>query len=294
MTQPDNAPLPRRSHASRSCAKRPCSLPIPAAAALILFALAAAGSPAQKARKAAAEPSTSPEALALVEKMAERQASYPELEAWQARAHSTTSRMTSDWKPKSTTTSEKIVRMDGPYWSEEILSATETEDGRTRDVTERMREEARERAAKQRRSTPAEREADQRSRGRRGLDMARDEIFPFGPDKRSGYDFTLEGPSELDGAPVLVLRSRSRVRSQEKLEGLYFIDPGTYDVRRVEMTLAKRPSVLKRMEMEIDFQVLPEGYHMMAKAVMRIHVGVVVKNIRVEAVETYSDFRWGT
>ena len=27
----------------------------------------------------------------------------------------------------------------------------------------------------------------------------------------------------------------------------------------------------------------------MTKAVMRIHVGLIVKNIRVEAVETYSD-----
>lgn len=244
--------------------------------------------------KTPAGPSSSPEALALVERMAERLASYPKLESWQARARSTSSRMTSDWKPRSTTTSEKIVKVDGPYWSEEILSATEVEDGRTRDVTAKMREEARERAAKQRRSTPAEREADQRSRGRRSLDMSRDEIFPFGADKRSGYDFTLEGPSELDGAPVVFLRSRSRVRSDDRFEGLYFVDPATYDVRRVEMTLAKRPSVLKRMEMEIDFQVLPEGYHMMVKAVMRIHVGVIVKNIRVEAVETYTDFRWGT
>ncbi len=326
MPQPNSAPIPRRSHASRSCANRPYSLPIPAAAALILFALAAAGSPAgppavrstlyssdaaaspaaipaaspaaspapaQKARKAAPEPSTSPEALALVEKMAERAASYPKLESWQARALSTSSRMTSEWKPKSTTTSEKIVKMDGPYWSEEILSATETEDGRTRDVTAKMREEARERAAKQRRSSADEREADQRSRGRRGLDMARDELFPFGPDKRSGYDFAIEGPAELDGAPVVLLRSRSLVRSDKKFEGLYFVDAATYDVRRVEMTLAKRPAPLKRMEMEIDFTVLPEGHHMMAKAVMRIHVGIVVKNIRVEAVETYSDFKIG-
>lgn len=292
MQKPFNAPIARRARAVR-----PYGLPV---AALVLIALAAAASfaaspavspaPDQKARKAAPEPSTSPEALAIVEKMAERQATYPKLESWQARAHSTTSRMTAEWKPKSTTTSEKIVRMDGPYWSEEILSATETEDGRTRDVTAKMREEARERAAKQRRSTPAEREADQRSRGRRGLDMARDELFPFGPDKRSGYDFALEGLAKLDGAPVLVLRSRSLVRSDNKFEGLYFVDPETYDVRRVEMTLAKRPSVLKRMEMEIDFAVLPEGHHMMTKAVMRIHVGVVIKNIRVEAIETYSDF----
>ena len=312
MPQPDNAPIARRTLEIRSAQILVLVLVI---ASLIVLAdgsasgalrssasFAALPSPAasptagpapeQKARKAAPEPSISPEALALVERMAERQASYPRLESWQARASSTSSRMTSDWKPLSIVKAEKIVSVDSPYWSEEILSATETRGTRTKDITKDAQKEAAERAAKQRRSTPEEREADQRSRGRRSLDMARDEIFPFGPDKRSGYDFTLEGPSELDGAAVVLLRSRSRVRSQEKLDGLYFVDPETYDVRRVEMTLAKRPSVLKRMEVELDFAVLPEGYQMMTKAVMRIQISVVIKNIRVEAVETYTDFRF--
>jgi hypothetical protein len=301
MPQPNIAPIARRFSAGR-----PSSLAALAVAGLALIFLTAAlaalpslPSPDASAahgpaQKAAAAPSSSPEALALIEKMAERLASYPKLESWQARAHATASRMTAEWTPKSTTTSEKIVKVDGPYWSEEVLSAVETEGGKTRDATKKMREEAAERAAKQRRSTPAEREADQRSRGRRGLDMARDEVFPFGPDKRAGYDFALEGTSELDGAPVVLLRSRSHVRADDRFEGLYFVDPATYDVRRVELTLTKRPAVLKRMEIELDFAVLPGGYHMMAKAVMRIHVGLVIKNIRVEAVETYSDFRWGT
>lgn len=244
----------------------------------------------QKSSAAKAPAVSSPEALALVEKMAERLASYPKLESWRARASSTSSRMTSDWKPLSVVRAEKVVSVDGPYWSEEILSATDTRGGRTKDITEDAQKEAAERAAKQRRSSREEQKADQRSRGRRGLDMARDEVFPFGPDRRSGYDFAFEGPSSLDGAPVVLLRSRSRVRSDEKLEGLYFVDPSTYDVRRAELTLAKRPAPLKRMEIELDFAVLPEGYHMMVKAVMRIHIGVVVKNIRVEAVESYRDF----
>lgn len=312
MPQPESAPIARRILEIRSAQ---ILILVPVIASLLVLAdgstfgafrssaaLAALASPAasagpapaQKAKKAAPAPATSPEALALVERLAERIASYPKLESWQARAISTTSRMTADWKPKSTTTSEKIVTVDGPYWSEEILSATETEDGRTRDVTRKTQQEAADRAAKQRRSSPEERRADQRSRGRRSLDMARDEILPFGLDKRGGYDFTLEGQVELDGASFVLLRSRSRVRSDEKLEGLYFVDPASYDVRRVELTLAKKPGPLKRMEIELDFLVLPEGYHMLAKAVMRIHVGIIVKNIRVEAVESYSDFKWGT
>jgi len=258
---------------------------------LTLLALSTAAAPPAEQQPQAAKitVATTPEALALVEKMAERVASYPKLESWQARALSTTSRMTSEWKPKSTVTSEKNISVDGGLWSEEILNATETEDGRTRDVTAKLRAEARERADKQRRSSADERNDEQRRRGRRSLDIARDEVLPFGPDKRDGYDFALERTIELDGTPVIVLRSRSRVRTQEKFEGLYFVDPETHDVVRAELTIAKKPGPLKRMEMEIDFGVLPGGHQVMKKAVMRIHVGLIVKNIRIEAVETYSD-----
>jgi hypothetical protein len=200
--------------------------------------------------------------------------------------------MTSEWTPKSVTMTEKIVTVDAGLWSEEILSAKETEDGQTRDITKKLQEEARERAEKQKRSTADDRKADQRSRGRRSLDMTRDEVLPFGPDKRAGYDFTIEATADLAGSPAVLLRSRSRVRSDEKLEGLYYVDPSTCDIRRAELTLAKRPGPLKRMEMEVDFRVLPEGYQVMEKAVVRIHVGLIVKNIRIEAVETYSDYRF--
>jgi hypothetical protein len=259
------------------------------AAALLCLAPLLFSARPSSGQASAAKPATDPDAAALVEKIGARIASYPKLESWQARARSTSSRMTSEWKPKSTTVTEKLVTVDGSLWSEEILSATETEDGKTRDVTKKSQEEARERAAKQKSSTDEERKSDQRSRGRRSLDMTRNEVLPFGPDKRAGYDFTVEGTADLDGSPAVLLRSRSRVRSDEKLEGLYYIDPETGDVRRAELTLAKKPGPLKRMEMEVDFRVLPEGHQVMTKAVMRIHVGLIVKNIRVEAVESYTD-----
>ena len=248
----------------------------------------APASPGQKAP--AASPASTPDALALVEKIGERIASYPKLDSWRAKALSTSSRMTSEWKPKSTTVSEKIVTVDAGLWSEEILSATETEGGKTRDVTKEAQKEAQERAAKQKRSPEKEGKEDKKSGGRGSLDMTREELLPFGPDKRSGYDFTIEGQRDLNGAPAILVRSRSRVRSDEKFEGLYFVDPATHDVRRAELTMAKRPAPLKRMEMEFDFQVLPEGYQVMKRSLVRIHVGVIVKNVRVEALETYSDY----
>ncbi len=230
------------------------------------------------------------DAAELVAKIGERLASHPKLDSWQAKAHSTTSYMNSAWKPKKTTTTEKTVTVDGGLWSEEILSAAETEDGKTRDVTKKLREKARARAEKQKRQSADKRKNEQRSRGRRSLDMIRDEALPFGPGKRPGYDFTVKGTADLDGTPAILLQSRSRVRSEEKLEGRYYIHPDTFDVLRAELTIAKRPGPLKRIEMKVDFLVLPEGHMVMKKAVIRIHIVIIVKNIRIEAVETYSDY----
>lgn len=230
------------------------------------------------------------DAAGLVAKIGERLASHPKLDSWQAKAHSTTSYMNSAWKPKKTTTTEKTVTVDGGLWSEEILSAAETEDGKTRDVTKKLREKARARAEKQKRQSADKRKNEQRSRGRRNVDMIRDEALPFGPGKRPGYDFTVKGTADLNGMPVILLQSRSRVRSAEKLEGRYYIHPDTFDVLRAELTIAKRPGPLKRMEIKVDFLVLPEGHMVMKKADIRIHIVIIIKNIRIEAVETYSDY----
>ncbi len=262
----------------------------------------------------AARPSiqSADETAELVAKVGERLASYPKLESWQARALSTTSYMNSAWKPTKTTTVEKIVTVDGRRRSEEILKAVETEGGRTRDLTERMRAEVRERAESRQRPSDDQESGHGRlesdppegnpsrdnprgdgersgSRRRRGPNLSPDEILPFSPETRTGYNFTIKGPSSLNGAPVIVLQSRSKVRSEEKLEGLYYIDPATYDVLRAELTMAKKPAPVKSMEAEVEFAVLPGGHQVMTRAAMRMHVGLVVKNIRFEGVEIYSD-----
>ncbi len=270
----------------------------------LIFIFSASGLSATRQSVQSADETTE-----LVVKVGERLASYPKLESWQAKAVSTNSYMNSAWKPTKTTTLEKLVTIDGRRRSEEILKAVETEGGRTRDVTEKMRAEARERAESRQRpsddpgsghgrpeSDPSEgnpRGDGERSssRRRRGPNLSPDEILPFGPASRSGYDFTVKGPSSLNGAPVIVLQSRSRVRSQDKLEGLYYIDPETYDVLRAELTMAKKPAALKSMQAEVEFAVLPGGHQVMTRAAMRMHVGLVVKNIRFEGVEIYTGHR---
>jgi hypothetical protein len=45
------------------------------------------------------------------------------------------------------------------------------------------------------------------------------------------------------------------------------------------------------MQMNLDLLVLPEGHLAVRKATVRIHVGLIVKNIRREVVDEYSDYQ---
>jgi hypothetical protein len=46
----------------------------------------------------------------------------------------------------------------------------------------------------------------------------------------------------------------------------------------------------EKVDVEQNLRILDALYE---EAVMRIHVGVIIKNIRVEAIETYRDFKMG-
>ncbi|MFA9453286.1 MAG: hypothetical protein ACERK6_05155, partial [Candidatus Aminicenantaceae bacterium] len=60
---------------------------------------------------------------------------------------------------------------------------------------------------------------------------------------------------------------------------------------QIEVGFAKNPKMVKRFEMEARFRVLPEGYLVMEQSLMRLHVGLVVKSIRMEVQEEYRDFK---
>jgi hypothetical protein len=226
----------------------------------------------------------------ILDKVAGRLASYPEPAAWKAEVLSTSREMDSKWQPKKTTVINKTVTMRDKVWTEDILSAVESEDGKEKDVTRKYRDDALKRAEKQRRRSAPENKEDERRRGRRSMDMDRDDLLPFLPGMRGNHDFFLRVPATLEGRQVLVLQSKARERSLEAYEGLYFIDPETFDVRRVELSPSKTPGPLKRLDMEIDFRLLPEGHLVIAKAKMRIHIGLVIKNYRIEAVEEYRSY----
>ena len=159
----------------------------------------------------------------VVENTTQRLKSFPELSHWQASVLSRKTEMDKNWKPKKKTEVEKIVKVMGEDRIEEILRATEIKNGKSKDVTKKQIKEAR-----KRREKALKERAKRRAKGDSGdngdsRELSMEEMFPFSPEKRKDYDFILLEDTSWAGAPVLILESKAKIRSDKFYEGKYFI-----------------------------------------------------------------------
>ncbi|MBN1222787.1 MAG: hypothetical protein JXB23_06030 [Candidatus Aminicenantes bacterium] len=235
--------------------------------------------------------SSGDEISVLLEKVVQRRASYPEMTHWQASVQSTAYEMDKNWKPKKKTVVHKIVRVKERDRQESIQSAIEIKNGKNKDVTQEYINRAYKEREKNARRKREEKNNESKANRRRHMDMTLDEFFPFGKEKRVNYDFAILDESSIEGIPVQIIETHAKQRTEDFLEGKYYIDRKTFDILRVELQFAKNPGPLKRLEMGADFQIHPQGYHTLKSTSFRIHVGLVVKNIRMEAVEEYSNYQ---
>ena len=229
----------------------------------------------------------------VVDKTTQRLESFPEMLHWRASVLSKKTEMDKDWKPKKETVVQKTVSMKGKTRQEKIQSAVEIEDGKHKDITQKYINQAykdmqkRAREAKKARDKNNDDEEDRR----RHMELSLEEMFPFSERNRDNYDFALLEETTLEGIPVYVLDAKAKQRTKDFFDGKFYVDKETWDILRAELQLAKNPGPLKVMEMTMDFYVLPQGYFALKKIYVRIHVGLVVKNIRQEVVDEYSDYR---
>ena len=229
----------------------------------------------------------------VVAKTAQRLESFPEMLHWQASVLSKKIEMDKNWKPKKETVVQKTVLMKGETRQEKIQSAVEIENGKQKDVTQKYINQAykdmqkRAREAKKSKDKNSDDEEDRR----RHMELSLEEMFPFSERNKDNYDFALLGETTLEEIPVYVLDAKSKQRTKDFFDGIFYIGKETWDILHAELQLAKNPGPLKVMEMKMDFYVLPQGYFALKKIYVRIHVGLVVKNIRQEVIDEYSDYR---
>ena len=236
--------------------------------------------------------SVTDDAEEVVEKTAQRVLSYPEITHFKFSATSTMHEMDKNWKSKKKTVVKKVVLVKDDTRQESIKSAVEIKKGKTKDVTQKYINESYKKMEKAARQRKEAREEGEEKNTRHRTDISIDEILPFNEKNRGNYEFSLLAETTLDDVPVYVLDARAKQRTKDFFEGKFYINRETFDIHRAELQLAKNPGPLKLMEMAVDFQVLPEGFLVLKKMSFRIHVGLVVKNIRREGTEEYFDYQF--
>lgn len=228
---------------------------------------------------------------ALLDQISQRMSAAPALTDWSARVHSDSRRMDKKWRPQKITIIEKTITVRDGVMGENIHLATEEKKGKVKDITKKMVAEAAIARAKARRKAEEKGSEEEGRDHSRRFTLSLDEAIPFGPEKRDLYAFELGPDTDLDGRSVWSVEVRADSPSDRRMEGTFWIDPDTFDIVGADLRPSKKRSVLKRFEMTLRFGRLDSGHLVLRETRIRLHVGLVIKNIRVDAHEVYSDYR---
>jgi hypothetical protein len=193
--------------------------------------------------------------------------------------------MNGKWQPdKIVLTEKRAFQKDGKTW-EEIIRVTEQENGREKDLTAKAAEEAskaREKADKA--------AAEKDSSDKKEVSLGLGDLFPFSGEKRPLYSFSMLEDTVIENRRLLRIRAEAKEKNEKNFEGVFCIDPETKDVRMVDLRPSKNPKFVKNMRMRMSFDVLPGGRMVVTRTWMRVFASLLIKKIRIEAEETYSDY----
>ena len=230
------------------------------------------------------------ELLLLVERASKQLDSHPKYDNWKASVTSITSKVDKNWKPQKVTTVKKIIKVFNKERTEEIIQALETEKGKTKDITEKYIKKAKKQKEKEKKKERERKIKGKKEKNRGSLELTWEEIFPFNEEKRINYDFLKLEDSYIDERPVYVLESRAKIKDEKLYEGKYYICKDRFDVLKIILKPSKKPKYVKEFEIEMSFEVLPQGYFVLRKSKARINGGIFIKRIRMTIEEEYSNY----
>ncbi|MCR4410158.1 MAG: hypothetical protein QHH43_08130 [Candidatus Saccharicenans sp.] len=224
----------------------------------------------------------------VVERAYQRLTSYPDFGRWQALVVSSQASVDRHWQTEKVRRVTKWMKFDGGLVDEDILEAVEIEKGRTRDITEKYRQQRLERLNRVREEREKAEASDRQPDS--GLTLRLEDLIPFSDKNRSRYDFRLKGESEVNGHPVYLVEARAREKKDFLFEGLFFISRDSYDLRRVEITPVKAPAFVREFLLEVDLDLWQERL-VMRKIKMKIYGRFLFKSIRRLVEEDYLEYR---
>lgn len=215
--------------------------------------------------------------VSLLDKVSQRINSYQEMKNYKVEEIEKNFEMNKKWETTKKTIIRRMVRRIDGKVETEFLEVTETENGKTTDVTEKFikgAEKLNEKTREDAENDPIEKEEEDPTI------VLLDNFFPFDETKRSEFDIHRLNDVVMDGKDVFVFESVAKTKDEERFEGTCYIDQKTLDIMKIDVKPSKNPNFVKEMEMEIDFEVLPEGYFVMKKMKAKVEAKIVFKTIR--------------
>ncbi len=229
----------------------------------------------------------------LIQHVESRLNSYTDYDTFSVSVVSVTRQMDRKWEPTEEYYIEKKMTVHGKDGEEEIIKAVKNKKGEETDITEQVREEqkkAKEKAAKrnkkkEEKNNPTEDE----EKGQISLDLK--DILPFDKDKRNLFEFYFLPDTVILSSTTYGIGVKVKEMSEQRYEGRYYFDKETYDLLFVDVVPSKNPKFVKEFNIKMWFDLLDSRYLIMTRDSMRIFAGFLIKKIRMEIDETYSDYQ---
>ena len=220
----------------------------------------------------------------LLNKISKRINSYPENNNLQYKIVKKSTEMDKQWRPKKTTVTKIFEKVVDGMLSSEVLETVEIEDGIAKNIKEEAIKQNRIRMGrKNKRSTE---QKDQKS-----TENEFEGFIPFNEKRRAKFEFKRLNDDTINEGPVFIIETVAKEKDEDLFEGKYYIDQKTYDVLKARLKASKKPKFVKEADMDIDFQVLPEGNFMIRRFKARLDVGLLFIRIRAIIEEEYFDVK---
>jgi hypothetical protein len=227
----------------------------------------------------------------LLDKLSQRIKASFDYKNWKASIVSTTTKADKNWAAEEVTVVTKNVKSSAEGKpEEEILKALQTKKGKTTDITQKYAEERRKEREKARQRRAEEQDPPAADDERGGGSVSLDEFLPFSDKKRGDFEFRLQDKTMLDGQEVSVLDVRARLKDPKNWDGMFYFDPETYDLLRIDLRPSKNPKLVKELEMLIDFEVLQNRFLVLKRTRFKVNGGIFIKHVRRIIEDVYSHF----
>lgn len=252
--------------------------------------------------------------MSLLDRIAERIDSYPANNNMKFMVVQRTTYMDKKWQiEKGAQTIKSITKIIDNEMNDKILEVIETRDGETRDVTQEFiknwdkMQKAFEnkdvdkgldknndipQAAKKFVKSELEKVREEmKNAEEEGKEKGKDETgydyWPFTKGNRRKYSYKRLDDSIINGRPVFVIDAEVIKKDKKLYEGEYYIDQETFDVLKFKGKQSKTLFFfLDVIDMEIQYEVLPEGNFVIKNSKTRQSVGMLGMNFGRFIIET--------